>query len=377
MSVYEIGGPAVTGVSQTITQSSHGFAVGDWLYLNGSTYAKAQADSEAHAEVVGVVSAVQNVNSFTLTMSGRVTGLSGLTPGAAYFLSPSSAGAITTSETSTVGQVVKPVLIADTSTSGYVVIMRGNRIVDTAINEAVQYATRSSNTKLVSADNKLYLDLTAAITQTFDPAATLGAGWSVQIANEAASPAQITLDPDGAETIDGAATLVLQPGEVRRVISTGSALVTVPVQESYPWITVLKTGDESLNTNTVVQNDDHLSFATVSGAVYEIELGLIYASPAGAGTPDLKIDLGEDATARGVFTSVGLSTADAAQVTNILANQTATITLGTAAANREAKLWGQYVGNGGTFRLRWAQNTSNGNDVTVRGGSYLRYRRVL
>lgn len=114
-----------------ITQSSHGFSVGNIIKFNGTSYATAQADTAANAEVVGIVSTVGSANSFILTTHGYVTGLSGLTAGVTYFLSPSSPGTLTATEPSTVGQISKPVLIADSTTSGYFYNMRGEILTAT------------------------------------------------------------------------------------------------------------------------------------------------------------------------------------------------------------------------------------------------------
>jgi hypothetical protein len=142
------------------------------------------------------------------------------------------------------------------------------------------------------------------------------------------------------------------------------------------WVTVLKTVDESLNTNTTPQNDDHIFFATVAGAVYEFDGGIIYVSPIGGTTPDLKTVWGEDATIRGFVAAHGVSNTDANFTGWAQTNQTATLILGTTTADRHARFTGFHVANGGTFRLQWAQNASNGNDVTVKAGSFIRYRRV-
>lgn len=111
-----------------ITQNTHGFAVGDVVKRSGSAYAKAQADSAANAEVVGIVSAAPTANTFDLTSHGYVTGLTGLTDGTLYYLSPSSAGALTATQPSTTGQVIKPVLIATATTAGYFNNMRGTMV---------------------------------------------------------------------------------------------------------------------------------------------------------------------------------------------------------------------------------------------------------
>lgn len=110
--------PPIVAVTMSVTQSSHGFAVGNVLKYSGSSYAKAQADSAANAEVVGIVSTVTSSNIFVLTMAGYVSGLSSLTAGTTYFLSTSSAGALTTTAPSTAGQIWKPLLNTDSTTSG-------------------------------------------------------------------------------------------------------------------------------------------------------------------------------------------------------------------------------------------------------------------
>lgn len=121
--------PSGSATSRSIAQTTHGLAVGDVVRLSGSaTYTKARADSAANAEAVGIVSAVADVNNFTLTTEGLVTGLSGLTANTVYFLSPSSAGALTATEPTTAGQISKPIFIADTTTSGYFFNMRGQTV---------------------------------------------------------------------------------------------------------------------------------------------------------------------------------------------------------------------------------------------------------
>jgi len=116
------------GGTFTITQTSHGFSVGNIIYYTGSTYAKATADTQAHAEVLGIVDSVTDANNFVLRTIGRITGLSGLTAGTAYFLSPSTAGALTATEPSSTGQISKPLLIADSTTSGWFFNWRGQVI---------------------------------------------------------------------------------------------------------------------------------------------------------------------------------------------------------------------------------------------------------
>ena len=140
--------------------------------------------------------------------------------------------------------------------------------------------------------------------------------------------------------------------------------------------TVTKASDESVSGSTTIQNDDELLFTASSGTPYVVEFAVVYASPVGGTTPDIKLDFGEDTTARGGFTVIYMSTTDAWGTGTPKADRTDTISAGTATTKRVITGRGNYVGAGGTFRIRWAQNTSNANATTVYAGSYLRYKAV-
>jgi len=80
-----------SGASWSISQEAHGLSVGNPIYFDGADWVKAQADSVDHVHV-GIVSAVADVDNFTITISGTVSGLSGLTSGTWYYLSQNTAG---------------------------------------------------------------------------------------------------------------------------------------------------------------------------------------------------------------------------------------------------------------------------------------------
>ena len=106
----------------SVTQSSHGFTVGKVLKSSGSngTFATAQADSAANAEVVGIVTDSIDTNNFLMTIAGRIT-VDGVVPdvtaGTVLFLSATSAGDLTSTEPSTTGQISKPVGVVTTADS--------------------------------------------------------------------------------------------------------------------------------------------------------------------------------------------------------------------------------------------------------------------
>lgn len=141
------------------------------------------------------------------------------------------------------------------------------------------------------------------------------------------------------------------------------------------WTSVVKSADESVQNSTTVQNDDDLFFTASSAVGYEWECSVIYGSPAGAGTPDIKFDFGEDATVRGGYVYWLLTASDTWTSGNLATSQAAG-SAGTAATNRIMYVKGMHTGGGGTFRFRWAQNTSSNNATIVRAGSILRYRAI-
>lgn len=111
--------PSSDATGRAVNQVAHGFAVGDVIYHNGSAFAKAQANASATAEAVGIVSAVADSDNFTYTSHGYVTGLSGLTAGTVYFLSDSTAGAVTATAPTTTGYIRKAQLIALSTTTAH------------------------------------------------------------------------------------------------------------------------------------------------------------------------------------------------------------------------------------------------------------------
>jgi len=109
----------------SINQSTHSLSVGDIVRFNGTIYVKAQADSAQNAEVIGIVSAVEDADNFTLVTNGYVSGLSSLVPSSVYFLSDITAGELSSVEPSATDYVSKPLLVASSNTAGYFLNYKG------------------------------------------------------------------------------------------------------------------------------------------------------------------------------------------------------------------------------------------------------------
>lgn len=118
--------------AKQITQTSHGFSVGQPIRYSGTTYVLSKADTSSDAEVDGMVGTVIDANNFVLVSIGYITGLTGLTAGTTYFLSAATAGVLTSTAPSTAGQISKPIFRADSTTSGYFIDYRGIAIAASA-----------------------------------------------------------------------------------------------------------------------------------------------------------------------------------------------------------------------------------------------------
>lgn len=155
-------------------QTSHGFTVGQVLYLNGSTYTLAKANAQSTAEVIGFVSSVVDTNNFIITVDGTIQGLgsvtddasAGLTSGTLYFLSPTTAGKLTATEPTNSGQISIPIFRGGGSSSGYIQIGRGYLVGTTLTNAAKSDQTTGTSTAVY---------VTPAVQQNH---ATASKGWA-------------------------------------------------------------------------------------------------------------------------------------------------------------------------------------------------------
>lgn len=141
----------------TVTQASHGFTssdVGRPLYLNGTTWTLAQADTAAKAEVAGFIYAVLDSNTLRISTSGEIPtvganfleGGGSLTAGEAYFLSATTAGKVTATEPTNVGYVSKPLGVAKSTTAFQFFNFRGMSIGSTNARTQISLSNNTTAT---------------------------------------------------------------------------------------------------------------------------------------------------------------------------------------------------------------------------------------
>jgi len=107
-------------ISKIITQPSHPFNPGEVVGFSGGTYNQPIADGTYNGEIIGLTSKYIDANTFEVTQAGFVSGLTGLVASTTYFLSAIVAGQLTATEPTGNTQISKAVIIATSTTSGWV-----------------------------------------------------------------------------------------------------------------------------------------------------------------------------------------------------------------------------------------------------------------
>ena len=146
------GGSSLLAI--TTPASPHGFVTADLgapLYLTaGGVYTKAKADAANTAEVIGLIGSIIDANSFNLVMVGQTTVNTAVTGGAmvvgsTYYVSAATAGLLTATEPSVIGQVSKPVGVAISTTVLEFVNMRGVVVGGTNALTTIAFANNATS----------------------------------------------------------------------------------------------------------------------------------------------------------------------------------------------------------------------------------------
>jgi hypothetical protein len=163
---------------------------------------------------------------------------------------------------------------------------------------------------------------------------------------------------------------------------SGNLAVTGIGQTQY----IAKTADETINSSTTLQNDDHLVLPVVANAVYKFELDLYmiestdfvgdfkmsFTCPTGAtfdmhGSGAHITDLSAGTSSNGEWIGK-LATSSAA----------ASLSFGVGTSLTGVRVYGRLVmsSTAGNFQMQWAQNASDATGTTLKAGSIMTMTRI-
>lgn len=150
-----------------------------------------------------------------------------------------------------------------------------------------------------------------------------------------------------------------------------------------------KTADESLTSNTTLQNDDHLVLSVAANAVYTFDLFIMAQSANSDLSGDIKFAFTFPTAATLHFSGTGPNNADLSGANSSNSNGewiarpsatsgTTFIPYGMSGVPIGVMIHGLLVtgANAGSLQLQWAQNTSDPDTTTVLTGSWIRAQRV-
>ncbi|MGG7536303.1 hypothetical protein [Rhizobium sp. NLR17b] len=113
---------------------------------------------------------------------------------------------------------------------------------DVGFDKASVYAAKSGDYTVLASDDNAVHRFTAAATLTLTAAATLGTNWHYCVI---ADGGDVTIDPTGSETIDGAATLIIPNGSSVFIVCNGLVFFTDRKLQPFAMIASAATTDLS------------------------------------------------------------------------------------------------------------------------------------
>ena len=147
----------------------------------------------------------------------------------------------------------------------------GLKAITTTLNQALSVLTLNTAYTLGTSDRAKFINWTGSTNViSFATAVNLGADWFCYVRNSGAS--NITLDPYSAETINGASTLVVAPGNSCLVICDGTGFYTVGLSQvgssSFDYVSIDVSGSGTYVLSTFELNRiSYKLFGTLTGNI--------------------------------------------------------------------------------------------------------------
>lgn len=167
--------------------------------------------------------------------------------------------------------------------------------------------------------------------------------------------------------------IIDRTGKVYVCTSGGSPGTWSAVGGGYWDATIRKSSDQSVTSSTTLQDDTELQFSAANSTPYQVELFISYT---GSTTGDLKWQLVSTPSDGGPWQMhMGIDISGNTQF--VTSNSFAVVSNGAFSSQKGVWIWGWFLGANGTFKLTWAQNTSDGTATKVKAGSTLSYRALI
>lgn len=196
-------------------------AAGKIVYLNGSTWAYAQANAQGSSAYAGVVQTVNAGVSTVVVQNGLITGLSGLTAGTWYYLSDTVAGGYTSTAPTTPGTYQQRVFLALTTTTAWVCPFGGFQSNNLTSNSDL--ATMATGTFKGNVSGSTASPSDVGAQAVYDAVNLQGSDIASASTINLETATGGTVNVTGTTTIS---TITLAQGHVRRVRFTGALTLT-------------------------------------------------------------------------------------------------------------------------------------------------------
>jgi hypothetical protein len=128
------------------------------------------------------------------------------------------------------------------------------------LDAGVVYAAKAGSYTALGTDNNAVHRYTAAATVTLTAAATLATNWHYTVIADGGA---VTIDPNSAELINGAATLVLQSGQAAFIICDGSAFRAVVYGNPQAGVASVASCRLTLESGVAISTTDQLAKTAV------------------------------------------------------------------------------------------------------------------
>lgn len=156
-------------ISKDVYQVSHGFIVGDAVGYQNNRFETTRSTSEYYDITVGFVTNVISNDRFVVTYSGYVNVFSGLIPNTVYYLSDTMLGGLRTTPPTLIGNFVKPMMIAISSTEAIVYSQRGDIITTISSGSTAGYIGPAEDGTLTGYTDGYYDDFFGDVTLVGTP----------------------------------------------------------------------------------------------------------------------------------------------------------------------------------------------------------------